>query len=200
MHLLHPIASCQFSLRDVGNIKISVTLNLDYGEPMATPVIIRAYREEDRDQCRSLWRELTEWHQEIYENPHVGGEHPEDYFDKHLAKIGSEHIWVAVQDSRVVGFVGLIVEKGEAEIEPIIVSKGHRRKGSGKRLIETVVSEARKKGVHYLNVKPVARNMQAIRFLYKQGFKIVGHVDLFLDFSNQTWKSGLEFHGCKFDY
>jgi ribosomal protein S18 acetylase RimI-like enzyme len=183
-----------------GNIKISVALNFDCGETMATPVVVRAYQEEDREQCRSLWRELTEWHREIYGDPHIGGEHPEDCFDKHLAKVGPEHIWVAIQDSKVVGLVGLVVEEGEAEIEPIIVSRNHRRMGIGKRLIETVVSEARKKGVHYLDVKPVARNMQAIRFLYEQGFKIVGHVDLFMDFSSRTWKSGLEIHGCKFDY
>jgi ribosomal protein S18 acetylase RimI-like enzyme len=167
---------------------------------MATPVMIRTYREEDRERCRSLWRELAEWHREIYENPRIGGEHPEDYFDKQLAKVGPKHIWVAVQNSKVVGFVGLIVEGSEAEIEPIIVSKSHRRKGIGKRLIEAVVSEARKKGAHYLDVKPVARNIQAIKFLYKQGFNNIGHVDLFMDLSNQIWKANLEIHGCKFNF
>jgi GNAT superfamily N-acetyltransferase len=180
------------------NIKIGAALNLDCGETMATPVIVRAYREEDRERCRSLWRELTEWHREIYEDPHIGGEHPEDYFDKHLTKIGSKCIWVAAQGPRVVGFVGLIVEGSEAGIEPIIVSKSHRCKGIGKRLIETVVSEARKKGVHYLHVKPVARNTQAIKFLYKEGFRNVGHIDLFMDFSSQSWKPGPEIHDCNF--
>jgi len=147
-----------------------------------------------------LWRELTEWHREIYQNPTIGGEHPEDYFDEHLAKVGPERLWVAVHDSRVVELVGLMLEKNEAEIEPLIVSKNYRRKGIAKRLIETVVSDARKKGVRILNVKPVARNVETIKFLYKQGFTIVGHINLFMDFSNHAWKSGLEIHGCKFNF
>ena len=167
---------------------------------MTKPFDIRKYRETDREQCRSLWRELTEWHREIYQNPTIGGEHPEDYFDEHLAKVGPERLWVAVHDSRVVELVGLMLEKNEAEIEPLIVSKNYRRKGIGKRLIETVVSDARKKGVRILNVKPVARNVETIKFLYNQGFRNVGHIDLFMDLSNYAWKSGLEIHGCKFNF
>jgi GNAT superfamily N-acetyltransferase len=167
---------------------------------MAMPVDIRKYREADRKQCRSLWRELTERHREIYEDPTIGGEHPEDYFDEHLAKVGPEQLWVAVHNLRVVGLVGLILEKNEAEIEPLIVSKNYRCKGIGKRLIETVVSDVRKKGVKFLNVKPVARNVETIKFLYNQGFRNIGHIDLFMDFSNYAWKAGIEIHGCKFNF
>jgi GNAT superfamily N-acetyltransferase len=167
---------------------------------MAARIVIRAYQEGDREQCRSLWRELTEWHREIYQDPSIGGKHPEDYFDKHLAKVGREHIWVAVQASKVIGLVGLIIEENEAEIEPIIVSKTYRHKGIDKRLLKAVVCEARKKGVPYLNVKPVARNVKTIRFFHKQGFKTVGHIDLFMNFSNRSWKSGLKVHGCEFDF
>jgi GNAT superfamily N-acetyltransferase len=163
-------------------------------------LIIRNYRDDDREQCRSLWRELTEWHREIYQDQTIGGEHPEDYFDKHLAKVGPERLWVAVHDSRVVGLVGLIVEGNEAEIEPVIVCKVYRGKGVGKQLIETVISEARKIGVRLLNVRPVARNMETIKFLYKQGFKNLGYVELFMDFSGNVWKQGLEIFGCKFNF
>jgi len=167
---------------------------------MIVNVKIRNYQEGNREACRSLWRELTEWHREIYQDPSIGGEHPEDYFDKHLAKVGSECIWVALYGSNVIGFVGLIVEGNEAEIEPIIVRKSYRDKGIGTQLIETVVAEARKRGVRYLDVKPVARNVKTMKFLYKQGFRNVGHIDLFMDFGNHTWKSGLNIHGCEFSY
>jgi GNAT superfamily N-acetyltransferase len=163
-------------------------------------LIIRNYRDDDREQCRSLWRELTEWHREIYQDQTIGGEHPEDYFDKHLAKVGPERLWVAVHDSRVVGLVGLIVEGNEAEIEPVIVCKAYRGKGVGKQLIETVISETRKIGVRLLNVRPVARNMETIKFLYKQGFKNLGYVELFMDFSGNVWKQGLEIFGCNFNF
>jgi len=167
---------------------------------MSKPLIIRNYRESDREQCRSLWRELTEWHREIYQDPNIGGEHPENYFDKHLAKVGPNRLWVAIHDSKVIGLVGLIVEGNEAEIEPLIVSKAYRSKGIGKQLIDIVVSEARKMGVRILCIKPVARNTQAIKFLYKQGFKNLGEIELSICFSDYAWRPGPEIFGCKFDF
>ena len=161
---------------------------------------IRKYEPIDREGCRALWRELTEWHREIYQDPTIGGPHPEDFFDKHLAEVGPDRLWVAIHDSQLVGLVGLIVKGKEAEIEPLIVSKAYRRKGIGKQLIKTVVSEARDIGVRSLNVAPVARNIQAINFLYKQGFKNLGHIELFLDFSDYAWKSGPKLFGCKFNF
>ena len=161
---------------------------------------VRKYRESDREQCRSLWRELAGWHREIYQDQTIGGEHPEDYFDKHLSKVGPDRLWVAVHDSLTVGLIGLVVEENEAEIEPLIVSKDYRGKGVGKQLIETVISEARKIGIRFLNIKPVARNAETIKFLYKQGFKNLGHVELFMDFSNYPWKPGPEIFGCGFNF
>jgi GNAT superfamily N-acetyltransferase len=152
------------------------------------------------EQCRSLWKELTEWHRSIYEDPTIGGENPEDYFDDHLAKVGPESLWVAVHGDIVVGLVGLIPAAEEAEIEPLIVSKDYRKKGVGEKLVKTVVSEARNLGVKLLNVKPVGRNIRAIRFLYKRGFKNLGQIELFLDLSGHKWESGPELFGCKFSF
>lgn len=167
---------------------------------MTHPFEIRKYRDDDREQCRVLWRELTDWHREIYQDPAIGGEHPEDHFDKHLAEVGPDQLWVAVHDFEVVGLVGLIFKGNEAEIEPLIVSKAYHRKGIGKKLVETVASEARNRGVRLLNIGPVARNVKAIKWLYHQGFKNLGYIELFMDFSNRAWKPGPEIFGCKFDF
>lgn len=137
-----------------------------------------------RNLARSLWRELTEWHRKIYQDPRIGGEHPEEYFDKHLAKVGPNKLWVAAQCSKVIGLVGLMVEGNEVEIEPLIVSKAYRGKGMGKQLLEAVISEARKMGIRFLCIKPVARNVKTIKFLYKQGFKTLGEIELLMDFSD----------------
>ena len=169
-------------------------------EKMTLSVMIRKYQPSDREQCRSLWKELTEWHREIYQDPTIGGEHPEDHFDEHLAEVGPDRLWVAVHDSQVVGLVGLIVNGEESEIEPLIVSKTYRHKGIGKQLIRTVVSEAHNLGVGFLNVKPVARNIQAIKFLYRQGFKNLGHIDMCLDFCEYAWKPGPQLFECKFNF
>ncbi|HDD70317.1 MAG TPA: GNAT family N-acetyltransferase [Candidatus Bathyarchaeota archaeon] len=161
---------------------------------------IRKYEEADREQCRSLWRELTEWHRELYQDETIGGEHPEDYFDRHLAKVGADKLWVAVYDSKVVGLTGLIVAENEAEIEPLIVSEAYRGRGIGKKLIAKVVSEAREMGVRLLSIKPVARNVKTIKFLYMLGFKNLGHIELFMDFSDYKWKTGPELFECNFNF
>ncbi|MGQ9506478.1 MAG: GNAT family N-acetyltransferase [Candidatus Bathycorpusculaceae bacterium] len=163
-------------------------------------VAIRNYREEDRENCRSLWRELVEWHREIYQDPRIGGEHPEEYFDKHLVKVGPDKLLVAVHNSKVVGLVGLIVEENEAEIEPLIISKTYRGKGIGKQLLKAVISEAQKIGVRFLCIKPVARNIKTIKFLYEQGFNTLGEIELFMDFSDYKWKRGPKLFGCRFNY
>ena len=83
---------------------------------------------------------------------------------------------------------------------PLIVSKAYRCRGIGKQLMKTVISEARIGGARSLNIRPVARNIKAIKFFHKQGFKNLGHIQLFLDFSNHTWKQGPEIAGCKFNF
>jgi len=167
---------------------------------MALIFTIRSYQSGDREQCRNLWKELTEWHREIYGDSTIGGEHPEDHFDEHLAKVGPNHLWVAVQGSKVVGLVGLIVEGKEAEVEPLIVSKAYRHKGIGKKLVRTVVSEARNLGVKILTVEPVARNVQAIRFFYDQGFKSLGQIELCMDFCDYPWKAGPKLFERSFNF
>ncbi len=169
-------------------------------EPKKQEITIRSYQDADRKSCRGLWRELAEWHREIYADAAIGGQNPEDFFDKQLSKVGADHIWVAVHKSRVVGFVGLEVGDEEARIEPLIVSKAFKRRGMGEQLVETAICEARKIGVKFLNVSPVARNVEAVRFFHKMGFRNIGHIGLFMDLSNKKWKSSLELHGRTFDF
>lgn len=161
---------------------------------------IRKFQSADTEECRELWRELTEWHREIYQDSNIGGKHPEQHFDEHLSKVGSERLWVAICNSKVVGLTGLIVEDEEAEIEPLIVSEDFRGKGIGKKLLEIAVSEARRLDVKFLTVRPVARNIQAIKFFYSQNFKNLGHIDLILDLADFSWKQGPELFECKFKF
>jgi ribosomal protein S18 acetylase RimI-like enzyme len=167
---------------------------------MRSDIQIRSYEKSDREQCRVLWRELTEWHRKIYHDPSIGGEHPEDYFDKHLAQVGPSQLWVAVNKSSVVGLVGLILKEEEAQIEPLVVSRLHRGKGLGKKLIDKVISEAQARGSKLLSVNPVARNVEAIRLFYKLGFRNLGFVEMFMDFSGRQWKPGPSIFRCKFNY
>jgi N-acetylglutamate synthase-like GNAT family acetyltransferase len=116
-----------------------------------------------------------------------------------LKKVGADHLWIALVDCCVVGLVGLIVGE-EAEIEPLIVSQSYRNRGIGRRLIETVIVEVRRLDLHYLSVKPVARNLETIKFVYKQGFKNIGQVELFMDLSKKQWKKGLKLFDLEFNF
>jgi ribosomal protein S18 acetylase RimI-like enzyme len=163
---------------------------------MGPSYAIRKYHPGDREQCRRLWKELTEWHRHFYGDPTIGGDHPEDQFDDHLATVGPNRLWVATCNAAVVGLVGLIVRDTEVEVEPLIVHKGHRRHGIGEQLTHTVIAEARKLNIRYLSVKPVARNIQAIKFFHHRGFRTLGHIELFLDLSKSAWKPGPHLFDC----
>jgi GNAT superfamily N-acetyltransferase len=167
---------------------------------LESSLAIRNYQSSDLESCHSLWRELTEWHRQIYEDPTIGGDHPEDQFDKHLAAVGASQIWVAIRGSQVLGLVGLILRGNEAEVEPIVVSETHRSEGIGSRLIERAIAEAGKRGVRVLTIKPVARNVKTIQFLHEHGFKNVGFIELFMDLSQRPWKSHIELFGRDFQF
>jgi N-acetylglutamate synthase-like GNAT family acetyltransferase len=111
-----------------------------------------------------------------------------------------DKIWVATDESEVVGMVGLIVEKNEAKIEPLIVRHSHRRRGIGTQLLDTVITAVRNLPIRYLNVRPVARNVVGLHFFYSRGFDTIGHIQLFMDLSQRSWKTGIELHNRKFSY
>ena len=169
----------------------------------ATTVTIRPYAPADLESCRALWTDLTQRHRDIYADPSIGGETPGLYFDRHLARVGADHIWVAEYEGKVLGLVGLIVEDQEAEVEPIVVAPGYRDRGIGRALLDRVVREAEKLEVRFLNVRPVARNAEAIAFFHSAGFRLLGRVELCMELRPSppgAWKSGLELSGRSFDY
>lgn len=166
---------------------------------MTQSVTIRNYNRSDKEICRSLWEELTEWHRQIYKDPTIGGKNPGEHFDRYLSKVGPSKIWVATIGSEVVGMVGLDLSDYGPQIEPLIVAKTHRNKGVGTKLVEKTIAEARRNG-NSLSVAPVARNTDAICFFNKMGFKNLGQIEMFMDFRNRKWESRIEFHGCNFDF
>ena len=161
---------------------------------------IRKYQPQDLPNCRTLWTELTQHHRDIYQIPTIGGPNPGTHFDKHLAKVGPDNLWVATHHGKVIALTGLMGTGDQAEVEPAIVSQPHRRKGIGKTLMETVIAEAKNRGIKTLSVRPVARNTEALRFFTQQGFTNVGHIELFIDLTNRQWKKGLKLFDLELKY
>jgi len=167
-------------------------------------VNIRDYQESDFEICRSLWAELTLHHQDIYGDPAIGGDEPGRGFEVYLNNAERRGTWVAEMEGEVVAFSGLLVHwEEEGEVEPVIVSSPYRRKGIGTMLVQHTVQEARKAGVRFLSVRPVARNKGAISFFTKLGFNLVGQIDLFQELSpssDRKWKPGIAIHGKELRY
>jgi GNAT superfamily N-acetyltransferase len=169
---------------------------------MIGTVRIRDYVSADLEECRTLYSQLVEHHREIYADPTIGGDDPGARFDDYLALAARVATWVAIDNTEIVGLTGLLWEGDEATIEPVIVDRNNRARGVGRRLIETAVEDARRRGANYVNIKPVARNASAIQAFHQLGFRTLGHLQLFisLDPNESGWLAGLEIHGRRFDY
>jgi GNAT superfamily N-acetyltransferase len=180
---------------------------MDSGEltgPVSGPGgIVREYAPADYSACRMLWAELTEHHRRIYEDPSIGGADPGGGFDGYLAAPERVASWVADLDGRVAGLTGLVDRGDSGEVEPVVVTSRLRRQGIGQLLIERVAAEAAARGYEYLVIRPVTRNVSAIRRFYDAGFQTLGgHVDLTMDLASRRhgWLEGARLHGLDFRY
>lgn len=173
------------------------------GSPGTSELIVRDYTEDDYDACRSLWAELTRYHRTLYGDPSVGGDDPGAGLDDYLAtpqRVGS---WVADSRGTVVGLTGLFDHGKSGEVEPVVVTEAARNHGIGRMLISRVVEEARTRGYEYLAIRPVARNVAAVRRFHAAGFRTLGaHIDLTMDLAprRHEWLSGARLHGVDLDY
>jgi GNAT superfamily N-acetyltransferase len=170
----------------------------------ATPeVIVRDYAEGDHGACRSLWAELTEYHRSIYGDPSIGGDDPGAGFDDYLAESQRMGSWVAESHGRVIGLTGLLDRGTSGEVEPVVVAEAARNRGIGRMLISRVAEEARARGYQYLAIRPVARNVAAVRRFHAAGFRTLGgHIDLTMDLAarRHEWLRGASLYGLDFDY
>jgi GNAT superfamily N-acetyltransferase len=168
-----------------------------------TEVVVRGYTERDYGAGRSLWAELTEYHGGIYGDPSVGGDDPGAGFDDYLTDSQRIASWVAESQGRVVGLTGLLDRGSSGEVEPVVVAEAARNRAIGRMLIGRVVEEARARGYEYLAIRPVARNVAAVRRFHAAGFRnLGGHVDLTMDLAprRHEWLPGASLHGLDFGY
>ena len=164
---------------------------------------IREYPPADLDVCRELWRALTQRHRDIYRDPSIGGADPGIEFDQHLSDPRLTKLWVAVVGSEVVALCGLLVEHDEAELEPIVVHPSHRNRGIGARLAEHAIDESRRLRMKYINVRPVARNIDAIEFFHRKGFTLLGRLELSIPLGAGAFPDPgreVDVHGLRFTF
>jgi GNAT superfamily N-acetyltransferase len=180
-----------------------MTVSRQPDSPAPLEAIVRDYAEGDDRACRSLWAELTEYHRSIYGDLSIGGDDPGAGLDDYLAATERKGSWVAEAQGRVVGLTGLLDHGPSGEVEPVVVTEAARGQGISRMLISRVVEEARARGYEYLAIRPVARNVAAVRRFHAAGFRTLGgHIDLTMDLAARRhgWLSGAALHGLDFDY
>ena len=166
-------------------------------------VSIREYRPDDLLACRELWRALTQRHRDIYGQPKLGGDDPGIWFDSYLEDPKLAKLWVAEEDGHLRGMCGLLADDDEAELEPIVVEPDQRSQGVGAQLARQAIAEARRLGKQYVNVRPVGRNLEAIRFFHREGFTLLGRLELSIPLEGATpFGSSADtlVHGLRFEY
>src|ERR1700684_4254380 len=175
-----------------------MTVSRQPGSPATSEVIVREYAEGDYGACRSLWTELTDYHRGIYGDPSIGGDDPGAGFDDYLAESQRTGSWVAESRGRVIGLTGLLDRGTSGEVEPVVIAETARNQRIGRMLISRVVEEARARGYQYLAIRPVARNVAAVRRFHAAGFRALGgHIDLTMDLAarRHEWLPGANLHG-----
>ena len=84
-----------------------------------------------------------------------------------------------------------ILERDSMTTEPVVVAEAARNRGIGRMLIGRVVEEARARGYEYFAIRPVARNVAAVRRFHAAGFRTLGGTST----SRWTWPRGT-MSGC----
>jgi ribosomal-protein-alanine N-acetyltransferase len=81
---------------------------------------------------------------------------------------------VALEDDRVIGYVGSQSSIDEADIMNVAVHPDFRRQGIAENLINTLIAELKKRGCHALVLEVRVSNTPAITLYEKLGFAQVG--------------------------
>lgn len=84
-------------------------------------------------------------------------------------------LWlVAVEDNRVLGYIGSQSVLGEADMMNLAVSENARGMGIGAKLVLALIDRLRQNGVYRLTLEVRVSNTPAIRLYEKLGFKSIG--------------------------
>lgn len=77
-------------------------------------------------------------------------------------------------EDRVIGYAGLLAVGIEGDVQTIAVSQEHRGHGHGRTLLETLIAEARERGVTQLFLEVRADNEVAQSLYRSVGFEQIG--------------------------
>jgi GNAT superfamily N-acetyltransferase len=173
--------------------------------PSLQGVIIRPYRPSDHNACRRLWGELARHQASLFgAGSDVDAQQGHDAsagFEEYLTQLNLSGMWVAEHvELGVAGFVGMMLDGRNGEVEPVVVTQALRGRGIGRALVAKVAEEARRRGLARLTISPSIRDAAALHSLHAAGFDRLDTVKLSYDLSGQRADSGqtLDLHRLRF--
>lgn len=142
-------------------------------------IIIRQATLNDLKSIQKLNYELFKLEKENFDPTLIVdwplSEEGKSYFEN---LIKNEYVIIAIEDENIIGYLaGTINEKGSyellqyGEINNMLVDNNYRGSGIGKKLINRFKEYCKTKNITNLKVVASAKNLNAIDFYKKQGFK-----------------------------
>lgn len=142
---------------------------------------IRLATEKDIPRIVDLYNELTIATTRVEQVSHPSAEDYRRVFREICADPRHE-LFIAEDGDRVVGTVILILVPNLSHsatpwalVENLVVTGGHRRRGTGKMLLEYVIVRAREKGCHRIELCSDKRREEAHRLYRSVGFEQSAH-------------------------
>ncbi|MGB9726680.1 MAG: GNAT family N-acetyltransferase [Minisyncoccia bacterium] len=138
-------------------------------------VIIRDYRFEDLSAFTQLMCEyhhydnFNERFSESLTEAHERGYDPYGYFTM------PNRVWIAEIEDKIVGMMLVSIRGGSVKIS-LIVDEAYRRKGIGRKLIETLVQFVKEENLRKIYCTVAIHNTGTLAFLKKLGFVHEGYV------------------------
>jgi [ribosomal protein S18]-alanine N-acetyltransferase len=125
---------------------------------------LRAMRWWDIEPALELERRL------FSHNPWTAG-----VFWAELAGVpATRHYLVADDGGRVLGYAGLAATRHEADVQTIAVDPDRQGEGLGRRLLDALLAEARRRGCADVFLEARADNERALELYRRSGFEQVG--------------------------
>ena len=87
---------------------------------------------------------------------------------------GGNFYVAAVEGDEVIGYAGLSVNGGEGWVQNIAVRRDRQRRGIGRALLDALLAEAARRGVHSVLLEVAVDNRPAQRLYDSYGFEPVG--------------------------
>lgn len=97
-----------------------------------------------------------------------------ELFWSELAQHAITHYIVATDGQDIVGYAGLAVHDAEAYIQTMAVAPGVQRRGLGRRLLDELMTQARRRGAVQVGLEVRSDNVPAQALYRRFGFAPVG--------------------------